>query len=79
MQMRSKTYLQFISLWRSFRGLITPHDGDASTETSTTLIFIAVVLAVSLAILEVDLHRDKLEALGLLTKDYPVAASFVSP
>jgi hypothetical protein len=79
MQIRSRTYLQFISLWRSFRGSIAPHDRDAPAETSPALIYAAVVLALLLAILEVDLHRDGLESLSLLTSNLPIETAFMGP
>jgi hypothetical protein len=79
MQIRSKTYLQFISRWRSLRGLIPPHDSSAPAEASPFLIYIAVVLAVFLAILEIDRHRGELETLGLLANGYPMEAVFMGP
>ena len=79
MQIRSKTYLHFISLWRSLRNLISPHDGDVPRQTSPSLIWIAVVLATFLAILEVDLHGGELESLGLRGNHAPPPAAFLSP
>jgi hypothetical protein len=67
MQIRSKTYLQLISLWRSYRGWTPPHDNDTPAATSPSLIYAAVVLASLLVILEIDAHRTELESLGLLT------------
>jgi hypothetical protein len=63
-------------LWRSLRDAISPHHDVVSAEASPLLIFIAVVLALLLAILEVDAHRAELESLGLLGTDYPVQAAF---
>jgi hypothetical protein len=79
MQIRSKTYLHFISLWRSLRNSISPHDGDVPRETSPSLIFVAVVLTLLLAILEVDLHRGELESLGLLRNHDSPPAAFLGP
>lgn len=79
MQILSKTCLQLISLLRSFRGSIAPHDRDAPAETSLALIYAAIVLALLLAILEVDLHRDGLESLGLLTNHHPIETAFMGP
>jgi hypothetical protein len=78
MQIRPKTYLHFISLWRSLRDAIPPHDGDVPA-ASPSLIYAAVVLVFLLAILEVDAHRGELEALGLLGHDYPIPTAFLGP
>ena len=78
MQIRPKTYLHFISLWRSLRDAI-PHHSDVTAEASPSLIYTAVVLASLLAILEVDAHRGELESLGLLGNAYPIPAAFLSP
>ena len=74
MQMRSRTHDHFISLWRSFRGWMPPHDERAPAETSPSLIYIAVVLTFLLIILEIDDHRAELEALGLLTDNFPMGS-----
>ena len=79
MQIRPKAYLHFISLWRSFRDSIPPHQGDVRAEASPALIFAVAVLTFLLAVLEVDAHRGELESLGLLGHDYPVPAAFLSP
>jgi hypothetical protein len=79
MQIRPKAYLHFIWLWRLLRDAIPPPRGDVPAETSPFLIYIAVVLAFLLAILEVDAYRAELESLGLLAHDYPIPAAFFSP
>jgi hypothetical protein len=79
MQIRPKTYLHLISLWRSLRDAISPHDDGVPAKASPSLIYIAVVLALLLAILEVDAHRGELESLGLLGSDYPIQAIFSGP
>ena len=79
MQMRPKTYLHFISWWRSLRETISPHNGDVPANASPILIYAAVVLAFFLAILEIDAHRGKLESLALLGNDYPIPAAFSGP
>ena len=79
MQIRPKTYLHFISLWRSLRDAIPPHHDDVPAETSPSLIYTAVVLMFLLAILEVDAHRGELELLGLLGHDYPIPPAFLGP
>jgi hypothetical protein len=79
MQIRPKAYLHFISLWRSLRNAIPPHDRDVPAETSPSLIYAVIVLAFLLAILEVDAHRGELESYGLLGSAYPIPAVFLSP
>ena len=79
MQMRPKTYLHFMSLWRSLRDAMPPHHDDASREASPVLIYAAVVLAFLLAILVVDIHRGELERLGLLPTDYPIQTPALGP
>jgi len=79
MQIRPKPYSHLISLWRSFLGSRSPHHGDLPAETSPSLIFVAVVLAFVLAILEVDRHHHELELLGLLRNDYAAPTAFLSP
>lgn len=79
MQIRPKSYLHFISLWRSLRDAIPPRHDDVPAETSPSLIYTAVVLMFLLAVLEVDAHRGELESLGLLGHDYPIPAVFLSP
>ena len=79
MQIRPKTYLHLITLWRSLRDAISPHHDGVPTEASPSLIYTAVVLAFLVAILEVDAHRGDLESLGLLGSDYPIQAPFSGP
>ena len=79
MQIRPKTYLHFMSAWRSLRDAIPPHHEDAPAETSPSLIYTTVVLVFLLAALEVDAHRGELESLGLLGHDYSIPATFLGP
>ena len=80
MQIRPKTYLHFISLWRSLRDAVSPHrSGVPAKGPAPFLIFAAVVLALVLAILEVDRHRRELKSLGFLGTDYPIQTVFLSP
>ena len=79
MQIRPRTYLHFISLWRSLRDAIPPHDHDVPAAASPSLIFAAILLASLLAILEVEAHRGELESLGLLGHDCPIPAAFLGP
>lgn len=79
MQIRSKAYLHFIWLWRLFRGSIPPHDDHAPARTSPTLLYTAVVLALLLAILEIDLHRTALQSTGLVGNNTSIPPVFMSP
>ena len=79
MQIRPKTYLHFISLWRSFHKPISPHHDDVRAEASALLIYSVIVLVLLLAILEIDVHRGELESLGLLGRDYPLQAASFGP
>jgi hypothetical protein len=79
MQIRPKAYLHFISLWRSFRDSIPPHQGDVRAEASPSVIYAVVVLVYLLAVLEIDAHRGELESLRLLGHDYPIPAAFLGP
>ena len=79
MQIRSWTYLQLASLWRSLRHLMRPLNGEASAETSPLLIYIAVVVVLLLVVLKIDAHQLELESLGLLANNYPVPAALLGP
>jgi hypothetical protein len=82
MQIRSKAYQHFISICRSFRDLVAPHDQSVPTPTSPSLAYAAAVLSLLLAILEVDLHRADLQLIGLMSdKDQvdPIFLSLLSP
>jgi hypothetical protein len=79
MQIRPKAYLHLIWLWRWLRDSILPHHGDVRAEASPILIYVAVVLAFLLAILEVDAHRGELEALGLSGSEFAAVPAAVSP
>ena len=79
MQIKSRTYFHFISLWRSFRDWMSPHDERAPAETSPLLIYIAIVLTFLMIILEIDDHRAELEALRLLTDNFSVPTIFLGP
>jgi len=49
-------------------------DGGAAAETSPLLIYIAVVLILLLAVLEIDAHQVELESLGFLANNDRVPA-----
>lgn len=75
MQMRSKAYLLMISRLRNIRALLSPADDPVTP----LLIFIAVVLALLLAMLEVDQHNAELQALGLLGDPTGIKPDFMGP
>jgi hypothetical protein len=49
------------------------------TSASPSLIFAAVALFLILAILEIDLHRDELRALGLVPSEEGINPIFAGP
>jgi hypothetical protein len=79
MQIRSRAYLQMISWLRALHGPISPNEQPSSREVSPLLIFIAVVLAMLLAMLEVDQHSAELQSLGLIGGAFPIDPVFQGP
>ena len=79
MQIRSKAYLHLISLWRLLRNATSPHREDMRAKASPSLIYTAIVLALLLAIVEMDAHRDQLQSLGLLASDQFSPAALLGP
>ena len=64
MQIHPKTYLQFISRFWHFR-VLPPRDRNPATrDASPLLIYIVAVLALLLAILEVDRHSTPFQSPG---------------
>lgn len=78
MHIRTKAYLQAIARWRSAKGLRPRHQDVARQPTSPLLIFTAV-LALLLAILEIDLHAAELQSLGLLGNAIAIDPMLLSP
>jgi hypothetical protein len=76
MQIRP-TYLHLISLWRMLHNTISPHREGVPGQASPTLIYIAIVLALLLGVLEVDAHRSELQSLGLLASGLLASNQFV--
>ena len=66
MHIRPKAYLHVLSRLRVFRVWLSHGSAPTNQAASPLLIFVAIVLALLLAILEVDLHSAELRALGLL-------------
>ena len=79
MQIRSKTYLQMISWLRALHDSLSPNKEPSSREVSPLLIFVAVVLAVLLAMLEIDLHTAELQSIGLTGDAFPTDPVFKGP
>ena len=78
MQGQSRPLLRVISWLRAVRVLlITPE--PATREASPLLVLTVVVLMLLVAILEVDLHRADLQALGLIGDAFPIDPVFMSP
>ena len=76
MYIRPKAYLQVLS--RRLHIWLSHLPSPINQEASPPLIFIAAVLALLLAILEVDLHGAPLQSLGL-TGTQPDLANFMGP
>jgi hypothetical protein len=79
MHRRSKAYGHFLSICRSLRDLMSPYDQSVPTETSPSLVFATVVLAVLLTILEIDLHQAELHLVGFVPAKDTVDPIFMSP
>jgi hypothetical protein len=77
MHIRSKAYLHFISLWRSYRNSMWGQF-DAPGKTSPSLVFTALVLAALLLVLELNDHWDELKSPGLASSESAVSL-FVGP
>jgi hypothetical protein len=78
MQIRSKAYEHFISMCRSFRDLVSPHDQGVRTPTSPALVYAATLLSLLLAILEIDLHQAEFHFVGLVSDGDQVDPIFLS-
>jgi hypothetical protein len=79
MHIRPKTYLHLLSRLRGFRVLLSRDPAPTNQEASPLLIFIAIVLALLLAILEVDLHSTELRAPGLLGDSVAASSMLWAP
>lgn len=74
-----KLYAWLISLHRTARNQISAHGDMTGTSASPILAFTAVALFLILAILEVDMHRDELRALGLVYGEGGIEPIFAGP
>jgi hypothetical protein len=77
--MRFRAYSQFVWLWRSLRDWATSQHGETPQGTSPLLIYCATVLMFLLGILEIDVNRDALEALGFARDGVPIPAALLGP
>ena len=68
-----------ISLHRAAYDRISAQGKMTGTSASPTLVFTATALSLMLAMLEIDLHRDELRALGLFGGEEGIGSSFVGP
>jgi hypothetical protein len=71
-------YARVVSFGRSTRSRISTH-GEMTGSASPILTFSAVALFLILAILEVDLHRDELRALGLVSSEERIQPIVAGP
>jgi hypothetical protein len=62
-------YARLVSFRRSTRNRISVRGETTGTSASPILTFTAAALFLILAIVEVDLHRDELRALGLVSSE----------
>lgn len=77
MQIHLKAYLQLISRLRHFRAL-PPRNRDPGTQhASPLLVYVVAVLALLLAALEVDVHRARLQSVGLVGAPIGIAPIFM--
>jgi hypothetical protein len=58
-----------VSFGRATRNRTSTHSEITGTSASPVLAYIAVALFLILAIVEVDLHRDELRSLGLVSSN----------
>jgi hypothetical protein len=79
MQVHPKTYLQLISRLWHFRASPPRNRDPGSQGASPLLVYIAVVLALLLAVLEVDIHSAQLQSLGLLGDPIGIDPIFMGP
>ena len=78
MQGRSRPLLRLIARLCAAHAVMTAPD-PAAREASPLLVFAMIVLALLLAILEVDLHSADLESRGLMGDSFSAAPMFKGP
>ena len=79
MQGFGRLHAWLLSFHRAACDRISAQGKVTGTFASPTLLFAATALFLILAILEIDLHRDELRALGLVGGEEGLVPSFVGP
>jgi hypothetical protein len=74
-----RLYARLISFHRSTRNRRSAHGEMTGTSASPILTYTAAALFLILAIVEVDLHRDELRALGLVCSEERIQPVFAGP
>jgi hypothetical protein len=74
-----RLYARLVSFHRAVHTGSSAHGDTAGTWASPILTFTAATLFLILAILEIDLHRDALRALGLVFGDEGAEPIFAGP
>jgi hypothetical protein len=74
-----KLYARLILFHRTTRSRSSAHGEKTETSASPILTFAAIALFLILAILEIDLHRDELRALGLVSSEEGINPIFAGP
>jgi hypothetical protein len=72
-------YARLVSFGRSTRNRISAHEETNGTSTSPILTFTAIALFLILGIVEIDLHRDELKALGLVSSEERIQPIVAGP
>jgi hypothetical protein len=72
-------YARLVSFRRSARGRISADGETTGTSASPILTYTAASLFLILAIVEVDLHRDELRALGLVSSEQRIQPIVAGP
>lgn len=79
MQIHPKAYLQLIARLWHFRALPPRNRNPVTQDASPLLIFVVAVLALLLAVLEIDVHRALLQSFGLPGDPVGISPIFMSP
>jgi hypothetical protein len=72
-------YARLFSSRRSAPNRISAHEEVTGTPASPILTFTVIALFLILAILEVDLHRDELRTLGLVSSEERIQSIVAGP
>ena len=74
-----RLYARLVSFHRPTRDRRFAHPETIETSASPILAYTAAALFLILAIVEVDLHRDELRALGLVRSEERIEPVFAGP